>query len=164
MALAALIDLRSHRIPNWLSFGGAGISLSLSAALLGLEGLLMGLTGLCVGLIAFLPIYALGGMGAGDVKLMAAVGSFLGLHGAFLAALFSLIAGLFIALSIVVWRGALTELLQRWGDTLKLFFTTRVWLHQRPAADAVAAARFPYALAIGLGTLAFILCRQANGI
>ena len=87
LMLAAFIDVRTFRIPNWLTYCGAAIGLALGAAiqwrLLGpvwaFDGFLWSLGGLAAGLALMQPMYALRVMGAGDVKLMAMAGAFLGL-------------------------------------------------------------------------------------
>jgi prepilin peptidase CpaA len=78
LAAAALTDLRSSRIPNVLTFGGATIALCLAFAVPGphFAGALIAAVG---ALLALLPFYALGALGAGDVKLLAMVGAFTGL-------------------------------------------------------------------------------------
>src|SRR4029450_7457447 len=82
LCVAVMSDLRTHRIPNVLCAGAFGTGLILQTMLFGLAGLVDGVGGAVVGLLILLPLYAIGGMGAGDVKLMAAVGTFLGLSGA----------------------------------------------------------------------------------
>ena len=75
---AAVIDGRQLRVPNWLTFhfvvGRAGLRLLRRGA----RRLLWSLAGMVVGLISLLPLYAIGGMGAGDVKLMAGLGAWMG--------------------------------------------------------------------------------------
>jgi prepilin peptidase CpaA len=103
--LAAVVtDLRSQRIPNRLNLAAIGIALALQFSASGPSGLLVALAGLGVGLAMFLPFYAFGGMGAGDVKAMAAAGSFLGPSGAFLAAGLALVAGGGIAMILFMER------------------------------------------------------------
>jgi prepilin peptidase CpaA len=71
-------DLRSARIPNWLTFPAMGMALLGHTWLGGISGGLVSLAGLAVGLGLLLMIYLAGAIGAGDVKLMAAVGAFVG--------------------------------------------------------------------------------------
>src|SRR5210317_773277 len=81
LGIAILTDLSTHRIPNQLIVLGLSIALICSAAIGGLSGLTASLAGLGVGLALFLPMYACGVMGAGDVKLLGVAGAFLGPHG-----------------------------------------------------------------------------------
>ena len=86
-------DLRDRRIPNWLTGGGVTAGLLLGVWSAGWSGLGMALGGAVVGFLAFLPFHLLGGMGGGDVKLMAAFGSILGPPGIGLAAVLAAMAG-----------------------------------------------------------------------
>ena len=76
--VAAICDVRNRRIPNLLTFGAAAIGLIVATLSHGLSGAGMSAGGWLLALCLWLPLYALGGMGAGDVKLMAAIGAFLG--------------------------------------------------------------------------------------
>ena len=78
---AAVYDLKYRRIPNWLTLGGALAGLVLNGiAGPGLAGALFSLKGLAVGFGLYFALYALHAMGAGDVKLMGAVGALVGWH------------------------------------------------------------------------------------
>jgi len=104
LALAVRVDLASHRIPNWLTLGAFGAGLVLAAVGNEARGLLGALAGAAVGLACLMPLYFARGMGAGDVKLMAAAGTFLGPYNAFVAAMLTLAAGAVFGLSLLVWR------------------------------------------------------------
>ncbi len=153
---AALIDMRRHRVPNLISLGGLVLGLGLNVWLLGpgTEGLLAALGGVLLGLLVFLPFYATGGMGAGDVKLMAMVGAYLDPLHALLAAGLSLAAGSLMGLGILLMRRGTGCMARRYESTFQCLAVTGKWSYVPPAADEPAAARFPYALAIALGTLA----------
>ena len=103
--MAVVSDLRRHRIPNMLVLLGLALGLVGQMYSGGVSGLGDGLLGILICFGMFLPMYALGGMAAGDVKLMAMVGSFLPIHFALWAAFFSLIAGGVCGLLIVLVRG-----------------------------------------------------------
>lgn len=100
---AVYSDLRRNRIPNWLNLFGLVAGIGLQVATSGAQGLVSGALGVLVGLACFAPFYLLRAMGAGDVKLLAAVGSFTGPEGAFYAALGSLLAGGAAAIGYVAW-------------------------------------------------------------
>ncbi|MEW6235488.1 MAG: A24 family peptidase [Candidatus Omnitrophota bacterium] len=78
LALAAYIDWKEHRVPNWLTFAACGFGLAYHALIGGVDGLESALLGAAAGLATLIVPYALKGMGAGDVKLMAAVGAWVG--------------------------------------------------------------------------------------
>src|SRR5690242_14118076 len=78
LAAATVTDLRARRIPNAITLSAAMLGLSLNTALRGPDGLALSLEGAGLALAALLPLFALRGMGAGDVKLMAAIGALKG--------------------------------------------------------------------------------------
>ena len=109
--VAAAWDLRTRRIPNLLTFGAALVAVVAHGYLGGLSGAGWSMAGWLVGAAFFLPIFALGGMGAGDVKLLAALGAWLGPGAAVWVALSSLIAGGVIGLIVALGSGYLTQAL-----------------------------------------------------
>lgn len=156
LTAASVSDLWRHRIPNPVSLGGAVLALVLAGVTTGLHGLLLALGGLGIGLVALLPAYVKGGMAAGDVKLMAAVGAFLGPAGALDAVALSLVAGGILGIGILIHSGSLGAALGRYLFGIRHFVTGGVWLYLRPAAGEAAALRFPYALAIAVGAAAAV--------
>src|SRR5919109_2209839 len=105
--VAVFFDLRERRIPNWLTFGGALVAFILSALLAGPRGFGLSIGGWALGAVLFLPLFLLGGMGAGDVKLLAALGACVGPVGALWIAIYGSIAGGVIALAVSLWAGYL---------------------------------------------------------
>jgi prepilin peptidase CpaA len=103
--IACVTDLRSRRIPNLLTFGAALAGILFALATSGLAGGLVGGAGWLVGLSVFLPVFLLGGMGAGDVKLMAALGAWLGPHEVLWVALYGAIAGGIFAVGVALRPG-----------------------------------------------------------
>jgi len=158
LAVASWTDVRHHRILNVITLGGAAVGVCLQTWMGGIDGLLAGFGGWTVGLVGLLPLYLLHGMGAGDVKLMAAVGSFLGPANALVAVVLSLIVGgLFIGGFILFWRGGVMALLRRWGLMLKTLVLTGTVAYVPPHPDEAAATRFPYAIAISAGAVATLI-------
>lgn len=150
---ATCTDIQRHCIPNILSLGGIVLGLGFQIWAFGVDGLLIGMGGFGVGLLILLPFYAFGGMGAGDVKLMAAVGTFLGPFNALLAAACTLMAGGVLGLIVLLIRRGGMASLHRYGSTLHCLVVTGQFSYIPPAADEAAATRFPYALAILTGTV-----------
>jgi prepilin peptidase CpaA len=143
MALAALIDLRESRVPNWVSafvlLSGLGFCIAGYTPL----SFLQAGGGLAVGLAGFLPFYAVGGMGAGDVKLMAAGGSFLGPLEALYAVAATLIIGGF--------------------GILAYYSYSRVRQHLTGIVGAsMRKSRFPYAPCIATGIAAVFIDRYLS--
>jgi prepilin peptidase CpaA len=143
LAVATIVDWRVHKLPNVLTFGSAVFAFALQWSLNGGTGLLIAAAGWAGCLICFLPFYAKGGMAAGDVKLMAAVGAFVGPVVGLTASVFSLIAGGLIALSTVA---------ALWGPAA-LSGNSEA---SRGALRDALSKRIPYAGAIAAGT-SFVL-------
>ena len=104
---ACVTDLRDGRIPNVLTFGAIGVAFAVHTFLPQGSGLAHVGFGLLVGLAVFFPFFALGGMGAGDVKLMAALGAWLGPTLALLTALYGAVAGGVLAIGVALSTGYL---------------------------------------------------------
>lgn len=154
LVLATITDIQKHRIPNILSLGGVVIGIIILTSNIGLEGLIKSLQGMALGLILFLPFYMLRGMAAGDVKLMAAVGAFLGPKLALAAVAGTLISGAVLAFIYAVYIGGAAMLLQRYTNMAKMMVTTHQFAYFKPTENDAGGKRFPYALAILVGTYA----------
>lgn len=161
---AAIYDLKSRRIPNRLV--GAGLAAGLLLQALHPDGLGLAVAGggALVGLAAFLPLYLLRAMAAGDVKLMAMAGAFLGPTGALGAVLGTFLAGGVLAL-VFAWKaGAVRRMLH---NIQLLFFSSvaKLYSGSPPTFDDIpeTAARLPYAVAILAGTLGYLIWRQLVG-
>ena len=155
---ACFFDLRQHRIPNFLVAAGLATAFLLQGLFLGASGIQHGLLGLLVGSLLLLPFYLLKVrgqrmMGAGDIKLMATVGAFLGFPDSLLAAGLTLAVGSVAGFAYLVFHRALVTAVQRYWLTLKTLAVTGHWIYQAPARDDIALRRFPYALAIAGGSL-----------
>jgi prepilin peptidase CpaA len=149
LAVAIGSDLRSRRIPNGLSFGGAALGLLINAVTFGPTGFVLATLGWVLCLACFLPLYISGGTAGGDVKLMAMVGAFLGPANGFAACLFTLLAGGVVASLWLAWRSHVTSLLTTTISSNGRLQSTRV--------DGHALDKIPYATAIALGATAAIL-------
>jgi prepilin peptidase CpaA len=151
LALAVREDLLRHRIPNSLNLAGLVLAVGLAFLIDGVGGALTAAGGAVVGAAALLPFYLLRGMGAGDVKLMAVAGAFLGPFHALLAAAMALMAGAVLAVIIVGWRlveprppvqSSSAEAASTWRAVATI--------------STVGKERFPYALAIATGVVAML--------
>jgi prepilin peptidase CpaA len=151
MGLAALLDLRSRRIPNAITVVGLLVALALRATL-GLAALGAGLAGAGVALAVVLPLFALRGMGGGDAKLLIMAGAFLGVEGFFVALLATFICGGIMSVFAAARRGVILPLLL---NTFGLAF----WLvtlgrrGERLMPESAGALKVPYGVAIALGAV-----------
>jgi prepilin peptidase CpaA len=103
--VAVVWDIRTRRIPNLLTFGGAAAALVYGVLASGPGGLGTATLAWVIGAALFFPFFALGGMGAGDVKLLAALAAWLGPADALYLAIFSSIAGGVCAAAVALLRG-----------------------------------------------------------
>ena len=156
---ACVTDLRTRRIPNVLTFGGAAVALIAGVAVKGLPGLLDAALGWLVGCAAFLPFFLLGGMGAGDVKLLAAIGAWLGPAGAFWTAIYGGLAGGPLAVGVALYRGYLNQSLMNLGLLLTFWRTSGIRPLPSLTLQSAAGPRLPYALPIAVGAAVVVWLR-----
>lgn len=171
LVLAMIADLHNRRIPNTLVLVGIVVGLGLNGllpncssfnneVLCGL-GHLASIQGLLLGFAILMPIYLLRAMGAGDVKLMAMVGAFLGPADVIGAVIATFLAGGVMAVVVAVLGKQLMALLQNiklmlFGGLIKMQAGELPVMNDLP----VSVAKLPYAVAITVGTLAYLLWQR----
>ena len=155
--------MRSMRIPNWLTVSGMLLGLAWNTALGSplYTGFLWALGGLATGLAMLLPLYAFKVMGAGDVKLMAMVGAFLGLPEILDAVLFTFIAGGIVALIYALAHRSAGRMV---GNVLDItrFAAFGFMNGVRPSLAAMGPSigKLPYGISIAAGTIAWLAAKQ----
>jgi prepilin peptidase CpaA len=163
----ALTDLRRRRIPNWLTLAIAAGGFAQSFTALSLTSPLQALAGLGAGLALGLMLYSAGGLGAGDAKLLAAVGTWVGPWGIVLVFAAASIVGLAVVLVQSLHQGTLKALLQNTLMLgLSLFNIRRVGPREviRTGRQYHSIDKpLPYAVFVLLGTLAVALMPWLNG-
>lgn len=155
LVAAIVTDLKDHRIPNRLLAPALSLALLLHTMNDGGNGLLVATGGLAMGLFMFLPLYVIGGMAAGDVKLLAVVGSFLGPWGAILAGMATMVVGAAFGIIALIWRHVRPSLevrAARLTDTLSDDWPPT--LTGSPRRQPEKDVKLAYAPAIAVGTLA----------
>ncbi len=154
--IALITDIRSHKIPNWLTYPLIILAIISYSDVNGLQGLLFSAEGLGLGLAVLMPLYIVGGMGAGDVKLMAAVGAALGPVHLFYAFLCTAIAGGIYALILaLVKTGLLKQLVSRVNAAFCTVAIERD-LHSPRFPGEMIGVKLYFGVAISLGTLAYV--------
>jgi prepilin peptidase CpaA len=152
LTAAVYTDLKERRIPNKVTMSG------LLAALV-LAGLIRGgfptaaLSGALLAVLVSFPFFALGGLGAGDAKLLMAVGAFVGPAGLLSVAIYGGLAGGVLALGRAAARGTLLPVLMN-SFKMILFFVSLGRFGERLSLDSPGADSIPYGLAIAAGALA----------
>jgi len=154
VALAACIwDVRTRRIPNALTFGTALAGLLFHRLASGTDGALFAAGGWVVGLAIFLPFFVFRGMGGGDVKLLAALGAWLGPHDAFWLAIYSGIAGGVLGIAVAVSRGYLRTALRNVCGAFAYWYRAGLGPVPGLTLDSTSAPRLAYAIPIFVGAM-----------
>jgi prepilin peptidase CpaA len=141
-------DLRTRKIPNYLTLGAALAGLLFNLAVFGLSGLTSGILGLLMGFGFLILPYIMGGMGAGDVKALAALGAWLGPWGTLGLFCYMAIAGGVMALGVLIWKGLL------WQKLLNMVLTREKVSALLPSQKTPG---IPYGVAMALGMLALMV-------
>ena len=153
---AAIIDIRTRRIPNLLTFGAAAAAVAYHVWTAGLHGLALSVAGWAVGIALFLPMFLLKGMGAGDVKLLGAVGAWLGTMGVLFAGLYSVLAGGVLALIVGAMHGYLGKAFSNLWGLLAFWRTAGIQPLPGLTIEDAAGPRLAYGVAIAAGTFAAV--------
>jgi len=159
LIVAAVIDGLELKVPNWLTFPMILSGWLYSGVAMGWEGFGWSLVGTLVGLACLLPAYAIGGMGAGDVKLMMGVGAWI--HGThtFYAFCVSAVVGAVLAIGMVLVR-------RQWGKHQMQFLgilNEILTIRDPDQLSAIAADRkstmmlLPYGIPIAIGSIGYFL-------
>lgn len=164
LAIAAVTDIRTYRIPNWLTVGGIAIALVYSAvdATFPHPAFLSALGGAAIGLVVMVPAYALRVMGAGDVKLMAMTGAFLGASDILSAIVATFIVGGVAAFAFALYHRALRKMLvnvKTITETIALSAAsgTTAGMQVQPARSI---GKLPYGACIAIGSAGYVIARH----
>jgi prepilin peptidase CpaA len=156
---AAWIDGRQLRVPNWMTYPLMLAGLVYGGYTGGWEGLGHSVVGLVVGMLCLLPLYSVGGMGAGDVKLMMGMGAWVGAVATWYAFCVTVVVGAVMAVIMAWWRG-------RFDHHFAQF--TMLWLEWASVKDPrklseIAARRkptmllLPYGIPICIGSIMYFV-------
>ena len=154
---AAVIDGWKLKVPNWLTFHMVLGGLAYATYVGGGSGLLWAFTGAVLGLALLLPLHAIGGMGAGDVKLLAGVGAWVGPSLTLGAFATSAVVGGVMAVVMVAWSG---QYIKHWAQ-FQVIGHEILTLRNPEKLSAIAAERkptmmlLPYGIPIAVGTIAY---------
>ena len=148
LGLASWTDWREHKIYNMLLIPALGAALALNGWSGGWAGLVKALAGAGIGFGLLLIPYFLGGMGAGDVKLLAVIGAFGGAKFVVTAFLYGAVCGGVIAAVLLLRRRALWATIKHFVLFLPLFSR---WQDINESVEAARQEKFPYGVALALG-------------
>lgn len=145
--MAAATDLRSRRIPNWLTVPGLLIGIAANTALSGWSGLKASLLGAAVGLALLLPFVLLRSLGAGDWKLAGALGAFTGSSLLVDLLLGSVLVAGVMAMALVIYKRRTRETIRNIGHVLVSLVTFRL-PGERVSLDNPESLKVPYGVAL----------------
>jgi prepilin peptidase CpaA len=158
-SVACITDIRSRRVPNVLTFGAAGLALLFHALAPQGNGLVFAAEGWVVGAaVVFLP-FALGGLGGGDVKLLAALGAWLGPTNAVWIALYTGVAGGVMAVVVAVSHGYLRTALANVWFLLQHWSVAGLRPLYEVSLEGSTGPRLAYAIPIFAGLLVAVWLR-----
>lgn len=160
LGIAAFTDCREHKIYNKLLVPAFFTALLIHTFQGGIFGLTSSLMGAALGFALLLLPYLMGGIGAGDVKLLAVIGAFGGASFVFNSFLYGAVIGGLISVTLLARRGALRSTL--------IHFWLFLLMVQKPqdsseAMNNASQEKFPYGIAIALGTLIALLVPLGGG-
>jgi prepilin peptidase CpaA len=155
---AGVYDFRFRRVPNWLVLVALILGIALNVFLFELPGLWLALKGLGLAFLIYFPLYLVRGMGAGDVKLMAAVGALVGPSNWFGIFLITAVLGGLMALFLVLTKGRARRTFGNIGHILRSLVYRQAPYAGRPELDVQTphGVRLPHAVVIALGAMAFL--------
>jgi prepilin peptidase CpaA len=157
--IAAVYDIRFRRIPNWLTLLGVVLGFGLNLFLFEASGLRLAAFGLGLAFLIYFPLYLLRGMGAGDVKLMGAIGSIVGPWNWFGIFILTNIFGGLAAVTLLLFKGRLLKTFANVGYMLKEMLFLRAPYMKKEELDVKnpKALTLPHGVMIAVGSIAYLV-------
>lgn len=157
--LAGWIDFRTRRVPNWLTVSAALVGLLINTLHAGKQGLYFSLQGFFLALFCLLPMVLLRAMGAGDWKLMAAIGAILGPRMMLVVLVAAIFISGFMALVMVIRAGKIKETFMNMFILVQGFLSFGLRSMPDINIDNPELMKLPFGVAVGLAT---VLCFAAT--
>src|SRR5579872_2033458 len=156
---AAIYDLRYRRIPNWLVLAALVVGFGLNTFLFEMAGLKRAALGMALALAIYFPLYLLRAMGAGDAKLMAALGSIVGPGNWIVLFVATAVLGGMVAVIVLLFAGRIRKTFWNVGWIINEIIHFRAPYHSSEELDvrSARAMRLPHGVAIALGSIAFLV-------
>jgi prepilin peptidase CpaA len=156
--VAGATDWRWRRIPNWLTVSGAAFGLALNSAINGWAGAKMSLEGLGLGLLLLFPFVLIRALGAGDWKLVGALGAFIGPNELLVVLGAALVIAGVMALALVIYKRRLGQMLRNIG---RLLFALGTGHPGDPSIslDNPESLKVPFGVAVAIAALVFVGAR-----
>jgi prepilin peptidase CpaA len=161
-AAAGWSDWRSRRIPNWLTVSGLLLGIAANSLARGWTGTKDSLLGAGLGLIILLPFVLLRSLGAGDWKLIGALGAFLGPAHLLTVLLGAILVAGVMAVILIIWKKRVGQTVRNLGKMLAAFFTFHV-PGPELTLDNPESLKIPFGVAVAV-TVVVYSARQAWGV
>lgn len=162
IGISVIEDIRRQKIPNVVTFLTMVLALAYHSFSGGVGGFLFSIEGLAIGIGLFIIPYLMGGMGAGDAKLMGAVGAILGPKGTCIAAIIIYLAGgLYGAILFAMHPKFAVSFLKRLWTTIKTFFLTAQFIYIPPDKNEKQPV-LRYAIPIAVGALSYLIIKVSG--
>lgn len=163
LVAASVIDIKTYRIPNWLTLSGIVFALAYSAILATPgRGILWAAQGMVIGFLMTVPFYVLRVMGAGDVKLMAMIGAFIGAPLVVYAGLYAFCIGGVAAILFALRRRAMIRMLKNIKDIgqLGVLSVAAGMMPNVQVPQQASIGRLPFGVSISIGTVGYLIAWQ----
>jgi len=157
---AGWLDSRTRRIPNWLTVPGLLLGVATHAITAGWHGAVMALEGAGLGLLILFPLVLLRALGAGDWKLMGALGAFVGPVMLWFVLLASVLVAGLMAVTMMIRAGRVRETLRNVWLLILSFLTFGFRAHPEVSLDNPGALKLPFGVAAAVGTLVCFVAVQ----
>ena len=159
MGISVTEDIRRQKIPNLVTFPAMVLALAYHSFSWGLDGFIFSAGGLAIGIGFFIIPYLMGGMGAGDAKLMGAVGAIFGPKGICIASVIVYLAGgIYGAILFAMHPRCAVSFLKRLWTTIKTFFWTAEFIYIPPDKKEKQPV-LRYAIPIAVGALSYLIIK-----
>jgi len=156
LIVAMITDIKRQKIYNWLTGSMFCTAIVVHMVTNGFDGFVFSIKGLLVGTCLLIIPFILGGMGAGDSKLMAAVGSILGAKGVFYSFIFTgLFGGIYSVLIILFHKKHFQGILKRYLIKFYTLLFARIYIPD-PDPPVTDSPKLCYGVAIGFGTITYM--------
>jgi prepilin peptidase CpaA len=160
--VAGVMDWRFRRIPNWLTVSGLAVGIVINTALAGWSGAKTSLLGAGLGLLLLLPFVLVRSLGAGDWKLVGALGAFLGPGNLLNVLLITVLVAGLMAVALIVWKGRVRETLRNMAHILGSFFSFHL-PGPEVSLDSRESLKIPFGVAVTVAVVLFSV-RQLWGV
>jgi prepilin peptidase CpaA len=156
LIVAVINDIRYQKIPNLLTFPAMIMGIGYHIVMNGFDGFIFSIEGLIIGIGLLIVFHLMGGMGAGDVKFMGAIGAFLGPKAVLTVFIYAALIGGIYAVAVLAYHGLLKAAVKRHWTILKTYLLSGKFIYV-PDTQEERKLKLYYGVPIALGALSATL-------